>query len=118
MAFRGTVQKQVQKALKIIGDLGVTVTIAKKTNEAYDIATATVTTTTSSASITTQGLQEGVRRESSDSASTLKSSLLLDSKAVGALDGYDLITISTVTWDLVSYIDDGYVTTCELRRQL
>ena len=118
MSLKRTVQKSVQKALKIIGDLGSTVTIAKKTNEAYDIATATVTSTPSPESIETQGLQEEVRRDIADSATTLRTSLLLDSNEVGALDGYDLIMISDVTWDLVSYIDDGYVTTCELRRQL
>ena len=118
MALKGLVQKQVKAALRIIADLGVDVTITKQTNETYDITTATVTKTTSSSSIIARGLQEGVRRNVTDSATTLKTSLLLDSLAVGALDSYDTVIFLSNTWELVSYIDDGYITTCELRRQL
>ena len=116
MALKSTIQAQVRVALDLIQDVGDAVTITKTTEETFDFSDSTVEGTTAQNAISSRALIVNTRRDLSDGAPNLKSTVIFDTMAVGSLDGYDTITLRGATWDIVSYEDNGYIIEAELRR--
>ena len=118
MGITKKLQRQVDKALKSIGDLGTEVTITKKRDTTYDLENSIVVDGPVGDEIIAIGYQEKIRRDIKDNATALRTSVLFDSNTIGRLDAYDEVNLRGFIWDLDSYNDDGFITTIELRRRL
>jgi hypothetical protein len=119
MGLTQAVQKQVARALRKIGNLGTNVTIRKKALTEYDLASSSVIEGTTAPELIVPGFQEKVTRDVGTDAYSIRTSVILDSQVLdGPLDNYDQVILRGFEWNLVDVMDDGFLTTLELRRRL
>ena len=119
MALRTLVQSQVNAAFRLIGDLGSDVTLTNAAPVAYSFGTGTTQSTTQVSTASARGLiQETSRSLNNNDKSNQRSMLFPTSQLPAQFDQYDSIIIAgdTVPWDIVSWDDDGYLTTAVIRR--
>jgi len=118
MGMTKKVQRQIQKALKQIGDLGTDVIIRRKENPVnYDFEDSSITPGIFLDEIVVPGFQEAVTRDSGTDAYSIKTTVLLDSQTLdGPLDDYDQVVLRGHEWTLAGTSDDGFLTTLDLRR--
>lgn len=114
MGLRNTVSKQVDKALSIIGDLAVDISLIEANPPTFDPETGLVTATTYSENVVKAVITKAKRYNSSKSpdghvCTTVTMELLMKVADNPSPSLYDSITYKGEKWDIAGYEGDEYV---------
>lgn len=115
MAFRSAIQRGVDSAFSIIGDLGTTLTFTNTTSSTYDFGNGE-STETSLPDATILGIVSNVKRNTVENSTT--ATISLKSNDATGLDVYDEVTFNSNTWKVISYSDNDYIVTVEVSRSI
>jgi len=110
MSMKARINNAVEKAFNAIGDLKQTGTLTVKNVGSYDFATQTTSST-----ISTQSIELFIETKKSKSGEGFKTSALI--KGVVDLEVYDSLSIGGVTYNIVSFADNGFITEAELTKE-
>ncbi len=116
MGYKAIVERNVDKAFKLIGDLAITVTLKRKTKATFNFDTLDVKQTLSTDLLTTAVLLE--TNKSTTEHNTRSASLMLKTKEIGDINLFDSVTIGTDLFKIGPIIStDGYITNVEIFKE-
>lgn len=116
MGYRSMVERNVDKAFKLIGDLAITVTLNRKTKATFNFDTLDVKTTLTPNLITSAVLLDSSKRSAEHN--TRSTSLILKTKEIGDINLFDSVTIGTDLFKIGPIIStDGYITNVEIFKE-
>ena len=116
MRFKSLIKNNVNKAIRLLGDLAVDVQLTNKTATDFDFGTDTPNYSSDS-TITVKGvlLNKSVSKDPLSNA--IKAELLMKASDVDSPDLYDVVLIEGVTWNVIPpYTNDGYTIKMNISR--
>lgn len=114
MGRKSLVQRSVDKAFQLAGDLGVIAIFTKKSQSTFDFNTQSVVPGAET-SLAARGIFSKKVKKSKDSGGVLTGTLLIKADGFETLDLADLVTINNERWKITHPIlNDGFILTLEL----
>lgn len=117
MAFRALIQANVASAFNIVGDLAETVTLTTTAPGSFNLATGT-RTEGPAVTDTVKAVVGIADRDTDGDAISANIILSIPSHTISTpLSEYTTVTRpGNVLWDVVEYVDDGFITQITIRR--
>lgn len=116
MGYKSMVERNVDKAFKLIGDLAITVTLNRKTKATFNFDTLDVKTTLTPNLVTSAVLLESSKKTAEHN--TRSTSLILKTKEIGDINLFDSVTIGADLFKIGPIIStDGYITNVEIFKE-
>lgn len=120
MALRSLVQRNVDLAFNLIGDLATEVTLVPTTAGTYTFGTDQgIAGASTLASVTVSGVIQTVARNESNGERSNGTQLLFPAHRLPAtFNSYTSVTLAgdDIPWDVLSWSSDGHLTTADIRR--
>jgi len=116
MGYRSMVEKNVDKAFKLVGDLATSVTLVRKASSTFNFNTLGVKNV-NLANLITLAIVTNITKNAED-RNVLRTSMMLKTKEIGDINLFDTVIINNETFKIGAPIStDGYVTTVEIFKE-
>jgi hypothetical protein len=117
MSYNNLAKRKVKQVFKLIGDLAIDVTLAKRSVVDFNFQKVEPKTPTSE-TVTTKAVMLSSDKESTEQ-NVMRNNLLLITEEVGDVLTYDTVTILTKVWKIGPIIkSDGFTSTVEIYREV
>jgi hypothetical protein len=116
MGYKATLEKNINKAFKMIGDLAISVTLKRKTKSTFNFDTLDVKNTESVDLITLAVITE-IKKPTLEH-NTRVSSMMLKTKEVGDINLFDSVIINNDIFKIGPVIStDNFITSVEVYKE-